>query len=250
MEPLIAKFFLAFSHETIILPLIILGYIWGSRDVFYHAICLMLTSMILNFALKITFKIPLHPSLSIPGFAFPSGHMQSPTVLYSWIAFRIRNLFVRIFISLLLLSIGISLVYSGYHNYYDIFGAVFFAAILLLIYSFLFRNKPHILHYFLIIFSTILMIYIGAKNGLTPHMFLSYYALLAFIITDRVCAKSITQNFTHKLFSTILCFATIFIIKYIFSSKFFAEFPYYLTELQWAAIGFTIPWSKYVKFKP
>ena len=69
----LAYFFLHFSHESIIVPMVIIGCIWANRGTFSHVICLVLSSMILSASLKYTFKIPLSPHLGIDGFAFPSG---------------------------------------------------------------------------------------------------------------------------------------------------------------------------------
>lgn len=78
----LANFFLSFGHVTLIFPVVVLGYIWLSRSFFYHAITLIFLSMMVSFALKVTFKIPLPPLLKKEGFGFPSGHMQMATVLY------------------------------------------------------------------------------------------------------------------------------------------------------------------------
>ena len=130
----VAHVFLTFSHDTIIVPLILFGYIWGRRDIFYDAICLLLFSMIFNAALKVTFQVPLSPFLEKDGFAFPSGHMQSSFILYGWLALKIQNNWIRLLIALLLFGIGISLVSCGYHSYCDIFGSIFFALLLMITY--------------------------------------------------------------------------------------------------------------------
>lgn len=51
MLDIIAKFFLSFSHDIVIIPLLILGYIWLNREVFFNAIYLILVSI-----------LPYHPT--------------------------------------------------------------------------------------------------------------------------------------------------------------------------------------------
>ncbi len=129
-----AQFALSFSHDTIIIPLLIGGFIWWDREMFYNAICLVLVSIIVNYALKITFQIPLSPSLGKEGFAFPSGHMQTSTILYGWIAYQTQKMAIKLLTVTLLIAIALSLVYFGYHNYYDILGGVFCALSLMALY--------------------------------------------------------------------------------------------------------------------
>ena len=118
MTDIVTSFFLSFSHDTVIIPFVIIGYIWLDRNLFFNAICLILLSIIFNSALKITFQIPLSPLLNKEGFAFPSGHMMSSAVLYGWILLHTQNLFYRTSIIIVLFGIAFSLVHCGYHNYY------------------------------------------------------------------------------------------------------------------------------------
>jgi len=131
---LLTIFFLSFSHAMFICPLIILGYIGVSRRIFTHAVCLLALSILLNIILKHTFQIPLSPTLGKEGFAFPSGHMQAVTVLYGWLALNIKYVWFRLSIIIILLGVGLSLVEAGYHNYYDVFGGLFFGMLLVLLY--------------------------------------------------------------------------------------------------------------------
>lgn len=131
---LLTVFFLSFSHTIVIVPLIVLGCVLISRRIFCHALCLLVLSILLNIVLKHTFQIPLSPTLGKEGFAFPSGHMQAATVLYGWLALNIQNVWFRLSVVIILLGIGFSLVNAGYHNYYDVFGGVFFGSLLIACY--------------------------------------------------------------------------------------------------------------------
>lgn len=233
----IAKIFLGFTHEIVILPLIILGYIWLNQKNFYNAICLLLISMLFNYALKVTFK----------GFIFPSGHMQSAVVLYGWLMTKIKQLILKILIIKLLISIGVSLVYFGYHNYLDIFGAIFFGILLIFIYNILLNNINKYLSFIILSFSSILMLYIAIIHNIAPHLWMAYYGLIGLIITENIFIshKIIKKNINNKILATIICFVSIFIIKALFCIKFMNGLPVYLQQLQWMLIGGCIPWSVY-----
>jgi membrane-associated phospholipid phosphatase len=124
-------FFLFFAHDAAIVPLLLIGVMWSERSLFRHATYLILISMIINYALKITFQIPLAPHLHKVGFAFPSGHMQSSFVFYGWLSQKMYPKKYFLLLTLLIIFIAISLIKAGYHNLYDILGAVFFGSLLL-----------------------------------------------------------------------------------------------------------------------
>lgn len=240
----VANFILLFSNKPIIAPLIILGYIWISRKIFYDAICLLMFSMILNFALKNTFQVPLSPLLGKQGYAFPSGHMQTSTVLYGWLAFASKNTLLRILIALLLIGIAFSLVYFGYHNYVDITGAVFFAFLLIATYYLISTKKPEILRWLVIFFASVLMIYISLIDKIKSPPWMAFYTLLGFMLSEKLFGKKITSGtLLHKTLTTLVCLILFFIIKGLFSIQVISQLPSYLYQLQWVLIGFSLPAS-------
>ena len=127
----LAQFFLFFSNGFFIICLLILGYLLNKNLLFFQAACIALISIVVNIALKHTFQIPLSPALHKTGFAFPSGHMQLASVLYGWIALSTRSYALKILILGLLTGIGFGLVHCGYHSWFDVLGAVFFASFIL-----------------------------------------------------------------------------------------------------------------------
>lgn len=126
---------LSFSHPPAIILIIILGYVWLDHKIFFHATCLLLLSILINTALKCTFKVPLSPVLMKEGFAFPSGHMQSALVFYGWLFKSFNNLIWKTCLVILLIGIGLSLIYFKFHNLFDVLGALFFGSIILLAYQ-------------------------------------------------------------------------------------------------------------------
>lgn len=239
----IANVFLSLTREQFIIPLIILGYIWIDRDTFFHATCLILISMILNTALKVTFQIPLSPLLGKEGFAFPSGHMQSAATFFGWLAFRSNSLAIRILIVALLTGIGLSLVHFQYHNYYDVLAAVFFALLLIVAYYQIITKAKHLFRLIIILASTILVAYIYLIfKQISGHIWMAYYALLGFIASEKIfCHNNKSQRALEKIARTIICFGMVFGIMFIFFSEIFLKLPMVITNLQWLLIGFIVP---------
>ncbi len=248
MTDIITSFFLSFSHDTIIIPFVMMGYIWLDRKLFFNAICVILFSIIFNSALKITFQIPLSPLLNKEGFAFPSGHMQSSAVLYGWILLHTQNLFYRISIIIVLLGIACSLVNRGYHNYYDILGAAFFASLLLTSYHKISQINQAILAKTAVIIATIMMIYISIRyNQIAEHLWRAYYGLIGITISEQVFSKNQSrEKILDKLLSTITCFTIILTTEALFSMQKLSTLPEFLYQIKWAIITFSITFTKIV----
>ncbi len=246
MTDIITNFFLSLSHDTIIIPFVTLGYIWLDRKLFFNAISLLLLSIIFNSALKITFQIPLSPLLNKEGFAFPSGHMQSSTVLYGWIFLHTQNLFYKLLIIIALFGIAISLVHYGYHDYYDILGAIFFSSLLLAISYKTIKKQETFFPKIVFIISTVMIIYISINyQKILEHLWIAYYGLIGIIISENIFTKKQAPEKTlYKLLSTITCFSIILITQSIFSMQVFSTLPTFLYQLKWLVIGFSIPFSK------
>ena len=63
--------------------------------------------------------------------------MQAVTVLYGWLALNIKYIWFRLSIVMILSGVGFSLVHMGYHDYYDVFGGLFFGTLLIACYHYL-----------------------------------------------------------------------------------------------------------------
>lgn len=252
----IAKIFLTFGHDTIVVPLVILGYIWLDKRVFYSAVCLVLVSMIFNTALKVTFKIPLAANINKEWFAFPSGHMQTVVVLYGWLMAKTKNNIVRLFLLTILAGEWFSLIYFGYHNQYDIVGAVFFGLVLLLVYQMILSKKELHLPWILFYLTTVMMIYIAYVYHIKYHVWMAYYALIGFMISEYLCSQSMhliktrssfgSYQILNKIIATILCLGIIFLVKELFKTKCMADLEAVISQMQWGLIGLSIPFSRWV----
>lgn len=117
-----AHFFLFFSHFEVIIAVILMGIIFGPRSCFLSIIYLALLDLVINVALKGTFKIPLAPWLH-PGYAFPSGHMQLVTVFYGSLAVLFSAVWFRLTMISIMLGEGWALIYCRYHDFNDVVAA-------------------------------------------------------------------------------------------------------------------------------
>ena len=241
----IANCFLIFSDDFIIIPLFILGFIWYDRTIFYHVACLILLSILLNVALKVSFQVPLSPLLNKKGFAFPSGHMQLVTVFYGWLAYQIKNKWLTSLIIVLLIGIAFSLVHFNYHNYYDIIGGVIVAVLLLSFYLIALLKVPQKLPWFCLALATLLMIYIAFYYGqIEFYVWTAYYTLCGFVVAEKIAGKKMIEMLrAHKLLATLLCFLIVGLIHTFFRYEVGPYYAVYIYELQWLLIGFFIPFS-------
>lgn len=190
---LLNKLFLLLGSIKVIVPIIVLStFIPKYRNCCYSAIFVVVFSIILNTALKITFKVPLNPALNKDWFSFPSGHMQCATVFYLWICSCLDNKRLKIilfaFISAILAAIGHSLVYFGYHNYFDVAGGLF-CGILIVIYC---RHNKHLgdYHVKILNISMLVVLYIFISYKILPmHTWVSFCILLIYTIIQKILCK-------------------------------------------------------------
>ena len=244
MSYYLANGFLFFTDGLLIMPLVILGFIWVSRFTFYHAIALMLFSMIINVALKITFQIPLSPSLHKVGFAFPSGHMQLASVFYLFLAHQFKRNWFSLLTVVLLISIGYGLIYFGYHNIYDVTAAFFTAGLILFVYWFSTKTLPQLTPWLILAIASLLLYYIHQQYPPIAHfIWAAYFTLWGLVLAEKMAAKrGNTLIISEKILASILCLSLLVIVQfgflYLVDTK---PMPAPLAELQWLIIGFIIP---------
>ncbi|MBA2709171.1 MAG: hypothetical protein H0U57_01060 [Tatlockia sp.] len=235
-----AQGFIFFDNALFLFPLLTMGFIWFERRTFYHAICLVLLTILVNTALKITFKVPLSPSIHHVGFAFPSGHMQLATTLYLWFAMRVHNIWFSALIFLLLCGIAWGTIHFGYHNFFEISGGVFFALVTLFFYYFVEIKAPKILAAIVITLATLLLIYIQFYLPM-PNAWKGFYGLWGFIIAEKIVKpKSFLTNKRVKLLATIFFLLGAIVLNAAFSWT-GAVLAAWIYQLKWLFIGFLLP---------
>lgn len=134
-------FLLAFGRAEIILPMALLGYVFHDRDKWCRTIYLTLFGMILVTYLKSIWKIPLASSIKSDSWAFPSGHMFVACLFYLWSSHEIKKIIFSIFSAMIILGIAFGLIQKGYHDIYDVLGAIIFAIPTMFFYSMLIKQK-------------------------------------------------------------------------------------------------------------
>lgn len=178
---ILGRFFLLSTQWPFIIGLFCLGFMWGNKNLFFHAACIMLIGMVINVALKVTFQVPLLPSLGKAGFAFPSGHMQLATTLYGWLGLHSRRHSVHAGIFILLAGVSFALVHFDYHTWFDVFGALFFSSLILISYYLLKTKCLRYLPLILGVTSTLLMCYIAYRYTLPAHANIAYGSLISLL---------------------------------------------------------------------
>lgn len=128
------KGILLFSHETLLLPILIVGYHFLHRPIFERATALLLFTMILSVFLKSLWQIPLPEPMN--GWAFPSGHMSAGIALWGWLAHEYHNRRFSLLVLFGLIALGFSLVHMGYHRPMDIAGSVVVSSLSLVLFHF------------------------------------------------------------------------------------------------------------------
>lgn len=243
-----AKFFLSFSNDIILVPLIITGFICLDKRKYGQAFMLLLFTMIFARILKEYFQIPLNPALGVGGFAFPSGHMQSAVVFYGWL-YIFSSRLARMLIILLLCGIGFGLIQQGYHNIADVAAAVGFGVITIAIfYNFskleFIDEYPYLMGWVMIPVAFTMMFYSRwCITHIPSHLWLAFYALIGFTVSWTIFYNKLNHPLktSEKISSLILAFATIGGIYYLIPT-FKNMFPSYL-QLEWLLAGFIIPAS-------
>lgn len=254
---MLAYFFLFFSNVYMVVPLLILGFIWGPREVFRQAIHLLFFSMIVNVFLKSLFQVPLPPVLG-KGFAFPSGHMQSSATLYGFLFCQVvcymsgsvRKVQLGAGLTTLLLGIGWGLVHFDYHNWVDVSAACGVSAFLILFQHMALRKidflkkRPQLISFVFLCIAVPFMIDVAHRTWLPTHAWQAFYVLCgaslgALLVFD---SEYITQQ--ERIFATGCCLAACLLVGGL-SFKIFPapQFSAYVGQLGCLILGACPPLS-------
>ena len=87
-------------------------------------VLLLMMSIVFNIVLKHYFQVPLPSHLQSDGYAFPSGHMQSATVVYGYLFAYAHRGMVRCMAAIMPIGVAYALVYKGFHSLEDVLFAV------------------------------------------------------------------------------------------------------------------------------
>lgn len=163
----LAIFSLFFSNVPCILTIFFIGMLSNKRNLFFWGAMFSLLSICINYALKITFKVPLPPELH-DGYAFPSGHMQMLTVFYGWLAMhhllRMRILFIP-----LCLMETYGLLYFHYHTLLEIVAGFITGLFLLSVFNRIFQKRLFHRYFLILLTWTGCFMYVYYFGVFKPH---------------------------------------------------------------------------------
>lgn len=186
-----ADVFLAFSNASVILLVLITGFFLLNCPIFFQVLIMCLLDLIVNVALKGTFKVPLSPVLHKVGYAFPSGHMQLSAVLYIGLSCAIKLWSLRFFLMCLLVGIACALVHYDYHNAFDVMAGFVCGGVLVALFRYGLYTCANIMPWLLMSIASLFMIYNGWSYQKIPvHASIAYGLLLGLIIVERFFVKN------------------------------------------------------------
>lgn len=180
-------FFLEFTNWPIIITMLMVGFLWINRAIFFHAACILSVDLVTNVALKGMFRIP--PLSEVPEgvYVFPSGHMQGATVFYIWLAINLPSRIWMTVAPILLIGIGAALIHHKCHNLRDVIGGISFGLLLISFYKYTWSHHPKQLSRLLLLITTPLMAYnLLAYSTIPSHAWFAYTALIGLLIIERL----------------------------------------------------------------
>lgn len=234
----LASFFLFLGNGIVLVPILLFGLIVIDRRFFYQLGCLVLISILINVALKVSFQIPLPSHLAKNWFAFPSGHMQMATVFYGWLAYRVPSTWFRMSMMGLLLGIGFSLIYFDYHTSYDVIAAFFAALFIIAAYQLLLSRASKISSIILAILALGLLLYIELMYQQIPsHSWMAFYALWGFILGKKVNSEMFQLSLPQRLLNFLMCISSLLLIHFLFMQILMKHLPF-IQQSEWCLISF------------
>lgn len=154
--PLFNTFFLLITHlgeETVFLALALCIFWCVSKRQGYFMLMTGFFGMIINQAMKISFKISRpwvqDPYLKVvdgakleaTGYSFPSGHTQMAVGSFGVVAIEAKRRWLRITAIVIAVLVAFSRMYLGVHTPWDVLASVGIAVILLVVLEPLFSNE-------------------------------------------------------------------------------------------------------------
>jgi PAP2 superfamily len=243
----IQQLFLNLSYETFIIPGLILGYIWISSSIFYHAACVLLLSILINYILKNIFKIPLTFMPGKHNYAFPSGHMQSASAFYGYLLYKFSHQAIKIICLVVLVGIAWAMIARGYHNYYDILAAILCSIALIAIYNFFANKASAFLSWMVLLLASCLMYYMHRYfPWLNKAHWEVFYGLWGLVLAEKFFGSNKQeQTVVAKVIATALCFASYFMLTHIFAMKTVVlVLPKIVSSMKLMFMGIILPLSK------
>ncbi|WP_133129317.1 phosphatase PAP2 family protein [Legionella yabuuchiae] len=192
MSDLAADILLGFSHYLPVLLIAFAGSLLYKEQglrLFFQTFCLIAFGLILNVALKGTFKVSLSPKISTVHYAFPSGHMQLSTAFYLWWLIYLPYWWYRILLILVLSGIGAAMIHYEFHTLVDIIGGFVAGLLLVTGYYYCLKQTFKCLPWVLLLLINILQLYnVLVYTHVPSHGWTMYYYLSILILLERIAS--------------------------------------------------------------
>lgn len=238
MTATILRGFLDLTQINLVFALFLsIFYLYSSRAA-SRLMLIFLFSMLLNAILKYYFAVPLPPHLQ-PGWAFPSGHMQAACVLWLWLCWEIKHLWLNCLALFILTGIGCGLVYFGYHTPFDVVGAIFFSAMILSGYQFILSRLTPPLAILGLVFASMGLGIIYLIPISFNHLWLAFGALLGFSLGQLGQPADIAK-YPAKLKLISFTITLLFFIGLFKFSPFASLYKPYALALSYSLLGLSL----------
>ena len=121
------------GSEYFIIALVLLIYIFDVNFGLEFVLCISFCIYMIE-VLKFLFKFPRPPKylwkISVSGYSFPSGHAMITSTFWSYLVYKLRNIFCILCAIVIVVSVSMSRIFLGVHYLRDvIFGSIFGLAI-------------------------------------------------------------------------------------------------------------------------
>lgn len=135
----LCQFIIFFDNLTWYFLLLLLGLCSTKhRKIFYWGMVGCFLSILYNASLKSFFKVPLLPHLG-PGYAFPSGHLELATFIYTWLA-KFKVFYIHKFFFILIPIFAYATVKLNFHTPIEVMGGIVAGGLFFLIYFYIYNR--------------------------------------------------------------------------------------------------------------
>jgi len=222
------------SDEVVMLPILLIGYIWFHAPLFYRITVVLMIGLILNMVCKVTFQIPLNPALGKVGFAFPSSHMQSAMILYGAIYQHYRVRWLGLCVLLILCLVAFAEHYMCYHTPRVLLaGAVVAWWLLSFPYSvLLYRYSAYIIWALV----TLALGYIHFQLGIPYHVWMAYGVALGMVVAHTCLPPRADLGWWQQVLAALLSVGLF---------MWFSGYHTDITLLPWFGCGAILPCTRF-----
>ncbi len=128
------------SNSIFLAFVLIACYIFINKRIALNVFYLLLFGITLNIYLKEIWQVPLNPGVNSNTYAFPSGHMNSATLVYLSLCLHLRRTWMYLFAIMMLSTAAISIEHFHYHTWPDLLGGFCIGGIIAISYWYISKH--------------------------------------------------------------------------------------------------------------